>query len=159
PTSVLVIGDTIASGATIISAINTYADAAPLRKVYILSYAGTAVGAQRIVAHCEAKGIEVCILLGLAVFGLGDNGFDLSFLHPDTMASEVYRDRARDQFDSKAVSAVGWDFGSQFLAPTKYQYLCWVEAERWGLLGHPSFAVAVHPPSMDLLANEKAAFT
>jgi hypothetical protein len=159
PTETLIIGDTIASGATIIAAIDAYAQAAPLKKVYILSYAGTAVGARRIALHCQTKGVEVCIVLGLAAFGLGDNGFDLSFLHPDTITSEVYRTRAREQFDGKAVSAVGWDFGSQFLAPKKYQYLCWVEAERWGLLDHPCFAVAVQPQSMDILAHERSAFS
>lgn len=155
----LIIGDTVASGATIVAALDAYRRVHDLRSVTILSYAGALVGAVGIAEYCRAARIRCQILFGLAAFGLGDNGFDLSFLHPDTLTRDEYRVRASDQFAGRAVSAVGWDFGTQYVAPEKYRYLCWAEATHWGLVGHPSLALAEQPPDISVLANERAAFT
>jgi hypothetical protein len=155
----LIIGDTVASGATIVSALQAYQAEHSLRRVFLMSFAGSLVGARRISAFCHDLGIELTILFGLAAFGLGENGFDLAFEHPDTITSPEYRERARAQFDGRPVSAVGWDFGSQAMAPTKYRQLCWMEAEKWGLHGHPAFAVEQRPTDLALLAGESGAFS
>ncbi|QXJ23360.1 hypothetical protein AGRA3207_004503 [Actinomadura graeca] len=85
PADVLIIGDTVASGATIVAALGRCLDAHPLRRVYVVSYAGTLLGAARIAKFCVRHEVEPTFLFGLAAFGLGDNGFDLAFLHPDTI--------------------------------------------------------------------------
>jgi hypothetical protein len=129
-----------------------------LERVYVFSYAGTRIGALRIAEFCRASSIDCTFLYGLAMFGLGENGFDLSFLHPDTVAREAYKERARAQFDGRAVSAVGWDFGSQAMAPGKYRHLCWVEAEIWGLQGAGCLGVAERPSDLGDLGHERAAY-
>ncbi len=144
--SSLIIGDTVASGATMCAALNEYAAAHALVSVTVLSYAGSIVGAERVAAFCSDRGISLRLVYGLAAFGLAPNGFDLSFLDPATVTDPSYVDRARALFAGRPVSAVGWDFGSQAMAPLKYRYLSWIEAERWGLLGTHAFAVAIEPP-------------
>lgn len=158
PAPTLIIGDTVASGATIVTALRRFLEAHPLRRVYVLSYAGTLLGATRITKLCAEHGVEPTFLYGLAAFGLGANGFDLSFLHPDTITRDSYIKRARKQFSGKAVSAVGWDFGSQCMSPRKYQELCWVEAETWGLNASDCLAVATEPEDWTSLAHERAAY-
>ncbi|WP_214412230.1 hypothetical protein [Sphaerisporangium fuscum] len=158
PARTLLVGDTVASGATIVAALGRYLEDHTLRRLYVLSFAGTLGGARRIAAFCRARGIEATFLYGLAAFGLGANGFDLSFLHPETVTRREYVERAARQFSGKPVSAVGWDFGSQVVAPRKYRRLCWVEAEVWGLHDSECLAVAEKPESWDELAHERAAY-
>ena len=156
--STLIIGDTVASGATVVAALEAYQRRSEVRRLYVFSFAGSRVGAQRIGDYCRRRSIRLTMLFGLAAFGLADNGFDLSFLDPDTHTRAEYREMARVQFDGRPVSAVGWDFGSQVMAPTKYRELCWLEAEKWGLHGHPSLALEKEPTDMNLLRGESAAF-
>ncbi|WP_326563855.1 hypothetical protein [Micromonospora peucetia] len=156
--STLLIGDTVASGATIVAALREYQRFHPVRRLYVLSYAGALHGAARIADYCADSGIECTMLFGLAAFGLAENGFDLSFLHPATVTRDAYRERARQQFAGKPVSAVGWDFGSQAMAPEKYRQLCWVEAGLWELHGSPALAVAREPENMAALAHEAPAY-
>lgn len=155
----LIVGDTIASGSTVVTALSAYKKVHGLTHVYILSYAGATVGARRISEYCASQGIQCVMLFGLAAFGLGENGFDLSFNHPETIASEVYKARAESQFSGKQVSAVGWDFGSQAMSPTKYRELCWLEAEVFGLHNHPALALEQRPADLDRLSYESGAFS
>jgi hypothetical protein len=157
PSETLLIGDTIASGATLVASLTAYLEAHSLRSVYLMSYAGSVVGARRIAAFCRDVSVQLTMLFGLAAFGLGTNGFDLSFLHPDTLTASRYQQLADEQFAGKPVSAVGWDFGSQVMSPAKYRQLCWLEAEKWGLHGHPSLALEIEPSDLNALAAESAA--
>jgi len=158
PADTLIIGDTVASGATIVESLSAYKEEHALKRLYVLSYAGGRVGALRIAEFCRSNSIACTFLYGLAIFGLGDNGFDLSFLHPDTIAREDYKERARAQFSGRAVSAVGWDFGCQAMAPSKYKHLCWIEASMWGLRGEKCFEVAEKPSDLNELSHEKPAY-
>lgn len=158
PADTLLIGDTIASGATVVAALSRYLDEHPLSRIYVLSYAGTLVGARRIAEFCRERGVQPVFLYGLAAFGLGDNGFDLSFLHPETISRSSYIERAAEQFSGKPVSAVGWDFGSQCTAPDKYRALCWAEAELWGLHHDDCLAIAERPKDWSVLTHERAAY-
>jgi hypothetical protein len=158
PAETLLLGDTVASGATIIAAIGRYLESHTLKCLYVLSYAGALNGAERIAAYCSRRGVRTTFLYGLAAFGLGLNGFDLSFLHPETVTRQVYVQRAARQFSGKPVSAVGWDFGSQVVSPRKYKRLCWVEAEVWDLHGNDCLAVAEKPESWAELVHERAAY-
>jgi hypothetical protein len=143
--STLVIGDTVASGSTVVAALAAVPEAFKLREVYLLTFAGSGLGVTRIGAYCRSRGIRLTAVFGLAAFGLGSNGFDLSFLHKDTVTDPIYRGRAFTQFDGRPVSAVGWDFGSQAQALEKYRNLCWLEAEYHGMHGHPALALELRP--------------
>ncbi|WP_248959347.1 hypothetical protein [Sphaerisporangium perillae] len=158
PADTLLVGDTVASGATIVAAVGRYLRSHPLKRLYVLSCAGALGGAEHIAAFCARRGVRTTFLYGLAAFGLGLNGFDLSFLHPRTVTRRAYVERAARQFSGKPVSAVGWDFGSQVISPRKYRRLCWVEAEVWGLHGSDCLAVAEKPESWAELVHERAAY-
>jgi hypothetical protein len=154
----LIVGDTIASGATICAALGAYMERWPLSRVFIFTFAGSGVGGRRIGSFCRQRGIDLTIAYGLAVFGLGANGFDLSFLHPETVASKSYIERASEQFRGHPVSAVGWDFGSQAQAIEKYRNLCWIEAECWDLHDTDALSVAKRPHDMGLVQRERRAW-
>lgn len=159
PGRTLVVGDTVASGATIVAAVGEYLRHHELERLYVVSYAGTLDGARRIAAFCAERGVKATFLFGLAAFGLADNGFDLSFLHPETITRDEYRQRAVRQFHGRAVSAVGWDFGAQSMAPRKYRELCWMESDAWGLRGEPCFRVAEKPRDLTALDHERPAWS
>lgn len=159
PSRTLIIGDTVASGATITAAVDEYVRHHALERLYVVSFAGAGAGAVRISEHCRKLGIDVTFTFGLAAFGLGENGFDLSFLHEATATRDEYRRRAYEQFDGKPVSAVGWDFGSQAMAPRKYRELCWVEAEMWDLHDSPCLSRVERPDDLSRLRHESAAYS
>jgi hypothetical protein len=154
----LLIGDTIASGATVCAALGRYLEQQRLDRVVIFSIAGSIVGIRRISAFCAARGVDAIIVLGLAAFGLAPNGFDLSFAHPDTVCAVELRHRAERAFAGRPVSAVGWDFGAQLVAPDKYRALCWVEERYWDLEGTGVFALARRPTDRRQIQKEYAAY-
>jgi hypothetical protein len=156
--STLIIGDTIASGATISAAIRHYAAQIPLQDVIVLSFAGAGIGAKAIRQTCLELGVNVHFLFALAAFGLGENGFDLSFLHSETITAPEYVDRAHLQFDGRPVSCVGWDFGSQAQAVEKYRALCWAESVHWGLELSDQFKIKEEPQDWSILEREASAF-
>ncbi|WP_028707514.1 hypothetical protein [Propionicicella superfundia] len=156
--SSLVIADTVASGSTVLAALEEYRRSNVVDSLMVLSFAGSAVGARKIDRYCQAEGIECKFVYGLAAFGLAPNGFDLSFLHPDTVTSARYVERASALFGGVPVSAVGWDFGSQAMAPEKYGALCWLEAEYWGMHGHPEFRLERRPEDFRIVEKEHSAF-
>jgi hypothetical protein len=158
PTKSLIIGDTIASGATLVATLESYRSSHALSSVYVLSFAGSLVGAKRIYDYCESSGLALRMVYGLGALGLAPNGFDLSFLDGETITDDRYRQKCMNLFSGNPVSAVGWDFGSQWMTPEKYRQLCWVEAEKWGMHGHPAFAIEKEPPNFALLQGETAAF-
>jgi hypothetical protein len=158
PADTLVIGDTIASGATICAALERYLQDYPLKRVIVFSIAGATIGVRRIIDFCADCDIEPTIVLGLASFGLADNGFDLSFLNSGTVCDKDLRQRARAAFHGQPVSSVGWDFGSQLMAPAKYRALCWVESCYWGLEDTDVFRLAQQPTDRRQIEREYAAY-
>jgi hypothetical protein len=159
PAGTLILGDTIASGATICEALSLYQQHWELKRVFLFTIAGSIVGGQAISKFCESNGIDLTLAYGLAAFGLGSNGFDLSFLHPDTITSDNYREQAGQLYEGKPVSAAGWDFGTQAQATKKYRMLSWLEADKWGLLDSPAFSEKDPPDNPILVAKERAAYT
>lgn len=158
PAQSLIIGDTIASGETVCAALRAYLEASELRDVYIFTIAGSRKGFLRIAEFCKQHEIRLHVVFGLAAFGVGENGFDLSFLHPDTITRAEYRDRAVEIHQGIPLSAVGWDFGSQAQAPQKYRILSWLEAQKWGIEGRGILREAEQPSSLALVQKEEAAF-
>jgi hypothetical protein len=129
----LIIGDTVASGSTICAAIDFYTQTNNCSRVFIYSIAGSLVGGKVISQFCHKKGIELHIIYSLALFGLAENGFDLSFLHPDTITKNIYKERGLNAFEGKPISAVGLDFGSQSQSLKKYKNLCYLEKKYWNV--------------------------
>jgi hypothetical protein len=158
PASALIIGDTVASGATIKAALDLYQRHHSLRQVFLFSIVGSVVGGQSIAAYCKAHDIELTLVYGLAAFGLGKNGFDLSFLHSETITRDEYRERAERMFGGRAVSAAGWDFGSQAQAIQKYRMLCWIEAKQHGLQDSDAFREKLFPSDGRLIRKERFAY-
>lgn len=155
----LIVADTIASGATMVAALRHYCAFHSLRSILVFSIAGSASGGRAISEFCRERDIELTIVYGLAAFGLASNGFDLSFLHPDTICPNPdHIRRAHELYEGKPVSAVGWDFGSQAQAVRKYRMLCWIEAEYWGLQHSELFKVKERVSDPRLVEKERAAY-
>jgi hypothetical protein len=157
PAETLIVGDTVASGTTLCTALELYVQQQRLRRLYVFTIAGSAVGGKRLAAFCRSQGIDLTLVYGLAAFGLAPNGFDLSFLHPETKSRPEYRQRAAEAFRGRPVSSVGWDFGSQAQAILKYRMLCWIEAEYWGLQDDDVFAMKLRPTTTRLIQKELSA--
>lgn len=153
----LIIGDTIASGATICTVLSAYLKKHSIRNLYILSYCGSVVGGIVISHFCKEHNINLTMVYSLAAFGLAHNGFDLSFLHPDTITSKKYIERAKDYYHGKPVSAVGVDFGSQSQCIDKYMNLCSLERDYWNL-GDDVFPLYKKEINRDLVQKEMVAF-
>ena len=153
----LIIGDTVASGETICVALREYLKYQELKQVFIFSIVGSKIGGQAISKFCKEHGIKLNIIYGLAAFGLASNGFDLSFLHPDTVTQSKYIVEAKEIFKGKQVSAAGWDFGSQSQAIRKYKMLCWLEEKYWGLENSGVFQETEKPTEVRLIEKEAIA--
>lgn len=158
PADTILIGDTIASGATMCEAIGHYLSKWPLTRVIILTFAGTGIGGKRIAEFCAARNVACTIIYGLAVFGLAANGFDLSFLDPATVTSDRCRQLAKEYFGSRPISCVGWDFGSQGYAIRKYKMLCWIESKYWGVGAGRVFQQTERPVDPRIVEKEHAAY-
>jgi hypothetical protein len=158
PSENLIIGDVVATGATLCAALSSYQHFQNLKRIFVFSLAGSLIGAKTLHEFCESKGIELTVVYALGVFGLGENGFDLSFLHPETITSPEYRRRAAEAFRDLPISAVGWDCGTQTQAPRKYKMLCWLEAKYWGLKGNDVFPEKEFPNDARLVEKERSAY-
>jgi hypothetical protein len=158
PAENLVIGDVLASGATIATVLSLYLEYHQLKRIFLFSLAGSVIGGQVLAKFCRSRGIDLTLAYSLAAFGLSSNGFDLSFLHPDTITRDEYRERAARVFKGKPVSAIGWDCGTQAQAIRKYKMLCWIEAEYWGLHDSEVFQLTERPVDSRLVQKEYAAF-
>lgn len=58
----------------------------------------------------------------------------------------------------RAVSAAGWDFGSQAQAVQKYKALCWIEERYWRLQGRGVFGLGEPPADLRLVGKERDAY-
>ncbi len=141
----LIIGDTLATGASVRAALDVFATREEPGHVWLFAIAGSGQGARSVAAYCEERGIALTVVFGLAAFGLAANGFDLAFQHPETVARPEYVERANSSFAGMPISAVGWDFGSQMLAIRRYRQLCWLEARYWGIQPSQVFSDAEEP--------------
>lgn len=156
--STLVIGDTIATGNSVISALEHYEKAAcKIKKLYLFSFCGSKVGALKIIDYCKKANIDVTIVYGIAAFGFGNNGFDLPFLHKDTITDEKYMEKAKKVFANLPICAVGVDFASQTQCPKKYANLCSLERKFFGV-GDEVFPFYDDNIDEELVKKERTAF-
>lgn len=140
PCETVLIGDTVASGASVTQGLRAFADwARPrgLRKVHFFSACGSRIGGQRIREACAALGVEATFTHGLAAFGMAEQGWqlpdtDLPWLHPDTVTQPHYHQRAEIAFQGKPVCAIG-DWGMRCKNPRAYLSEWQEEAAHWKL--------------------------
>jgi hypothetical protein len=151
----LIIGDTVATGASICAALEKYSQRETVASLHLFTIVGSVAGTRNIANYCASHGIALTVVFGLAAFGLGSNGFDLPFQHPDTVTDPAYVQRANAAFEGKPVSAAGWDFGSQFQAIRKYRQLCWLEARYWGLEASDVFRQVEEPRAETSLVGKE----
>jgi hypothetical protein len=159
PADNLIIGDVLASGTTICTVLSLYLKYHKLKRVFLFSLAGSVIGGQALAQFCKSQNIALTLAYSLAAFGLSSNGFDLSFLHPDTITDKEYQERAMRVFEGKPISSVGWDCGSQAQSLRKYKLLCWLEAEYWGLQDSAVFQLKERPADTRLVEKEYPAFS
>ncbi|UCG03988.1 MAG: phosphoribosyltransferase [Candidatus Heimdallarchaeota archaeon] len=102
-TKVVLIGDTIATGATITQIIRLVQAQLQAPTIFvIISIAGSLVGAKRLVKLEKTlqntfPGTEIWCLFTEAYFGLEANGTDMPIFHPDTISTESLKRLAHDK--------------------------------------------------------------
>jgi hypothetical protein len=123
PEPVILVGDTIATGGTIVRIIeSTLAKSLDARAIIIYSIAGGVPGALSIKELEESAQVPIYLFFSNAIFGVEDNGTDMPWLHPGTIVSSGIR--------KKAISAYGpelgkhwccvWDWGERAKYPLKH---------------------------------------
>jgi hypothetical protein len=140
PCETILVGDTVASGASVSQGIRAFADwAIPrgLKQVHFFSECGSRVGGKRILETCEKLGLDASFTHGLAAFGMSERGWqlpdtDLPWLHPDTLTQPHYHRRAEIAFQGKPVCAIG-DWGMRCKNPKAYLHEWRKEAAYWKL--------------------------
>jgi hypothetical protein len=114
PKSIILIGDTIATGGTITSIINsTLEKSEDVRAVIIYAIAGGVLGAHRIKKIEDQVRIPIYCFFSNAIFGVEDNGTDMPWLHPGTIVTSENR--------KKAIAAYGAELGKH-----------WCSVHDWG---------------------------
>ncbi|MHA2203942.1 MAG: phosphoribosyltransferase [Candidatus Hodarchaeales archaeon] len=102
-TKVVLIGDTIATGATITQVIGLVQAQLQTPVIFVVfSIAGSLMGARRLVNLEETlqrtfPGTEIWCLFTEAYFGLEANGTDMPIFHPETISTDSLKRRANDK--------------------------------------------------------------
>ena len=118
--NVTLIGDTIATGATLIDSIRYYLKKRPIvKKIVIFTIAGALPGAQ-LLAKLEKEikekyKTDLYIFFSDGIFGLADDQTDMHYLHPGTIAPDAVLKNAKrklgDVLGEKL--CVIWDWGQR----------------------------------------------
>lgn len=139
PGNVSIIGDTIATGATLEYAIPYYLKhAPPVKKLVIFTLAGALPGAQKL-AKLEKNikkkyGTELYVFFADAIFGLADNQTDMHYLHPDTIAPEKSMRAAKRNLGPVLAKkmCVIWDWGQRNKDPMGHLKEVIKVGKKWG---------------------------
>lgn len=118
--NITIIGDTIATGATLINSINYYLKRTPkVKKIVIFTIAGGLPGAQRLTKlEKEIKkkyGVELYVFFSDGIFGLAKNQTDMHYFHPDSILPEESRkaaERGIGKFLGERLCVI-WDWGQR----------------------------------------------
>jgi hypothetical protein len=123
PESVILIGDTIATGGTITSIINsTLEKSDDVRAIIIYAIAGGVLGAHKIKETEELTQVPIYCFFSNAIFGVETNGTDMPWLHPATIVSSENRKKAIAAYGSylgKQFCSI-WDWGERAKYPLKH---------------------------------------
>ena len=116
--NITIIGDTIATGATLIDSVYYYLKRAPkVKKILIFTIAGGLPGAQRL-AKLEKEikrkyGTELYVFFSDGIFGLAKNQTDMHYFHPDSILPDESRqaaERGIGKFLGERLCVI-WDWG------------------------------------------------
>ncbi len=118
--NITIIGDTIATGATLIDSINYYLKKAPkVKKIIIFTIAGALPGAWQL-AKLEKEikkrdGTELHVFFSDGIFGLAENQTDMHYFHPlSILAPEAERaaEKKLGKFLGERLCII-WDWGQR----------------------------------------------
>ena len=137
--NITLVGDTIATGATLQSSLPYYLQRAPrVKKLLIFSIAGALPGAQEL-AKLEKTirkkyGTRLFVFFADAIFGLAENQTDMFYLHKDTIAPEISLQRARRRLGVRLGKemCVIWDWGRRNKDPMGHLREVIAAGKKWG---------------------------
>jgi hypothetical protein len=120
---VIIIGDTIATGGTIERIIDaTISRSDNIQAIIIYSIAGGILGAIRLKQISQRVNIPIYSFFSNAIFGVEENGTDMPWLHPGTIASKTNREIAKSTYGSILARrwCSIWDWGDRSKHPLKH---------------------------------------
>lgn len=125
PNSVLIIGDTIATGGTILKIIRaavTAPHASPVKAVIVYSIAGSIIGAIRLAKLSEELGIPIYTFFSNCFFGVESNGTDMPWLHPLSVMSDSTREKVLQVYGPELGRdwCSIWDWGERAKDPHRH---------------------------------------
>lgn len=123
PNPVIIIGDTIATGGTIERIVDcTLAQASDARAIIIYAIASGLTGAMRIKQLADRIDVPICLFCSNAIFGVEENGTDMPWLHPGTIASPGTKRKAETAYgpDLGRRWCSVWDWGERAKNPSKH---------------------------------------
>lgn len=135
---VVVSADSVATGATLKETLDILCRHFTPKHLFFLTPAGSKEGCQLLWQECQARNIKLDLVFCEAIFGLGEDGTALPWIHKDTISSRRNLEIARAVFDNTPFCSVG-DCGANLFAPRMAQEELWAEEERLGKK-LPSFA-------------------
>ncbi|MBD3408094.1 MAG: hypothetical protein GF411_18380 [Candidatus Lokiarchaeota archaeon] len=123
PESVILIGDTIATGGTIIKILKTTLNQRDdIKALIVFSIAGGIDGAERLKELADSIDVPLYVFFSNAIFGVEENGTDMPWLNPHTISTEKNLQLAKNAYGEwlgKKWCSV-WDWGERAKQPTKH---------------------------------------
>ncbi|MHA2117484.1 MAG: hypothetical protein ACW98J_01075 [Candidatus Thorarchaeota archaeon] len=123
PSPVILIGDTIATGGTVESIIETtLSQASEVRGILVYSIAGGLQGAIRLKELADQIAPPIYTFYSNAIFGVEANGTDMPWLHPGTITTPEMRHKAEEVYGPDLASrwCCIWDWGDRAKHPLKH---------------------------------------
>jgi len=125
--SLTIIGDTIATGATLVDSIRYYLTKTPkVKKILIFTIAGATKGAQEL-AQLEKEiqrryGTKLYVFFSDGLFGLSENQTDMFYCHPEAKIAPESLAAADKELGKVLVArmCVIWDWGQRNKSPVKH---------------------------------------
>jgi len=143
--NITLIGDTIATGATLIDSINYYlAKMSTVKKIIIFTIAGALPGAKRL-AKMEnifrQRAVELRLFFSDGIFGLAEDQTDMFYFHPDSILAPEAKKAASEKLGEALGGrmCVIWDWGRRNKDPIGHLEEVIRVCER---LGEPAAAIA-----------------
>lgn len=147
----VVIGDTVATGSTLVKGIQLLLDAAEekgisIRSISVVTLAGSALGARKLAKLAKTHiapqhpGCKVSFYACEMLFHLMPDGTDLRFLMPDSIMPEESRQEALSRYGkylSKNMRCAVFDWGTRCKNPRSHcrEFLEYAESELRGAKG------------------------
>ncbi|MFW9863520.1 MAG: hypothetical protein ACFFEX_05810 [Candidatus Thorarchaeota archaeon] len=123
PSPMILIGDTIATGGTIESIIETtLSQASDVRAILVYSIAGGLQGAIRLKEISDRIDPPIYTFYSNAIFGVEANGTDMPWFHPGTIATPEMKDKVMEAYGPELARrwCCIWDWGDRAKHPLKH---------------------------------------